>query len=79
MVIFRWAAVSILLSTILFGLAVYRSREFPSSALVLIIVGAVAYGIGPMISIILAVGGVIALSAGCILIGARLWRAPKAA
>jgi hypothetical protein len=78
MVIFRWGAiVSILLSTILFGLAIYRSKEFPSRALVLIIVGAVAYAIGPMISITLAVGGVIALSAGCILIGARLWRAPK--
>ncbi len=78
MAIFRWGAiVSILLSTILFGLAVYRSKEFPSSALVLIIVGAVAYAIGPMISITLAVVGVIALSAGCILIGARLWRAPE--
>ena len=78
MVIFRWGAiVSILLSTTLFGFAVYRSKEFPSSALVLIIVGAVAYAIGPMISIILAVGGVIALSAGCILIAARLWRAPN--
>jgi hypothetical protein len=59
----------------LFGLAVYRSKAFPSSALVLIIIGAVAYATGPMISIIVAVAGVIALSAGCILIGAKLWRA----
>jgi hypothetical protein len=73
------AIVSILLSTLLFGFAVYRSKEFSSSALVLIAVGAVAYAVGPMISIILAVGGVIALSAGCILIGARLWRVPKPA
>jgi hypothetical protein len=76
MVIFRWGAVlSIFLSTMLFGLAVYRSKAFPSSALVLIIIGAVAYATGPMISIIVAVAGVIALSAGCILIGAKLWRA----
>jgi hypothetical protein len=80
MVIFRWGAVlSIFLSTILFGLAVYRSKAFPRSALVLIMIGAVAYAIGPMISIILAVAGVIALSVGCILIGARLWRAPTPA
>jgi hypothetical protein len=80
MVLFRWGAVlSIFLSTILFGLAVYRSKAFPRSALVLIMIGAVAYAIGPMISIILAVAGVIALSVGCILIGARLWRAPTPA
>src|SRR4051812_7403806 len=80
MAIFRWGTiVSILLSTLLFGFAVYRSKEFPGSALVLIVVGAVAYAIGPMISIILPVGGVTALSAGCILIGARLWRVPTPA
>ena len=80
MVMFRWGAiVSILLSTILFGVAIYRSKEFPSSALAVIIIGAVVYAIGPMISIILAVAGVIALSVGCILIGARLWRAPRPA
>jgi len=79
MVNFRWASViTIVVGTVLFGLAVYRSRQFSRTALALIAVGALVYAIGPMVSVLLTVGGVITLSVGCVLVGVRLWRVKEA-
>jgi len=69
---------TIVVGSLLFGLAVYRSNQFAKPAIVLIIVGALAYAIGPMMSVLVAVGGVIMFSIGCLLIGATLWRTPAA-
>ena len=79
MVIFRWALLwTIAVGALLFGLAVYRSTQFPKPAIGLIVVGALVYAVGPMVSVFLAVGGVIMFSIGCLLIGVRLWRVPVA-
>ena len=79
MVIFFWAFLcTIVIGSLLFGLAVYRSNQFPKPAIVTIVVGAIVYAVGPMISVLLAVSGVIMLSIGCLLIAVRLWRAPAA-
>lgn len=79
MAIFRWALLgTIAVGALLLGLAVYRSNQFPKPAIGLIVVGALVYAVGPMVSVLLAVGGVIMFSIGCLLIGGRLWRAPAA-
>jgi hypothetical protein len=79
MVIFRWALFgTIAVGALLLGLAVYRSKQFPKPAIGLIVAGALVYAVGPMVSVFLAIGGVIMFSIGCLLIGGRLWRGPVA-
>jgi hypothetical protein len=79
MKIFFWAFLcTIVVSGLLLGFAVYRSNQFPKPAIVLILVGAMAYAVGPMVSVFLAVGGVILFSIGGLLIGMRLWRSSAA-
>lgn len=58
----------------LFGFAIFRSRQFPRPAVLLIVLGAVVYAVGPRISVFFAIGGVIMFALGGALIGARLWR-----
>ena len=48
----------------LFGFAVFRSRQFPRRAVLLIVLGAVVYAVGPRISVFLAIGGVILFALG---------------
>jgi hypothetical protein len=62
------------LGALSFGVAVYRSNRFPKGAVVLLAAGATVYAVGPMISIALAIAGVVLFAAGGILIGMRLWR-----
>jgi hypothetical protein len=79
MVAFRWIfLLTILGGAVLFGLAVLRSRQFPTSAIALLIAGAVLYAVGPRMSVFIAISGVILFAIGGLLIGARLWRATEA-
>lgn len=73
--IFRLAAsVTILIGIVLFCLALYRSREYPRVASVLIFVGALVYAVGPLFSVFISVAGIFTLSIGCLLIGLKLIR-----
>lgn len=67
------AAGTIVVGVALFGTALYRSGFVPKSAVALIGLGAVGYAAGFLFSIYLAVGGIIALGIGCLLIGRTLW------
>lgn len=79
MIAFRWVFLATtVVGILLFGRAIYRSRQFPRGAIFLIVVGAAAYVVGPRISVLLAIGGVITIALGGALIGARLWRPPTA-
>ena len=69
-ILFRWiASITILIGVVLFCITLIRSRDFPKSAGILILCGAVIYAVGPMINIYLAIAGVLILSIGCFLIG----------
>ena len=68
------ASASIFLGTILFCLTLVRSKEFPKAAGILIFVGALAYGLGPVLSMMVAIGGIIVLALGCLLLGLELIR-----
>lgn len=76
--IFRWVSVFTLVAGItLSGVAVYRSQQFSRASLALIAIGALTYAVGPMFSVFLGVGGVIALAVGCLMIGVQVWRAAR--
>jgi len=73
--VFRLAAMgSILLGVVLFTVAMIRSRRFSRASPLLFLVGAILYGVGPMVSVWLAIGGVLVFSAGCVGIGIGLAR-----
>lgn len=67
------AAVTIVAGVALFGTALYRSGYLPRPAVALIGLGAVGYAAGFLLSISLAVGGIITLGVGCALVGRALW------
>ena len=72
-VAFRSAAsISILLGIVLFCVMLIRSKEFPKSAGILIFIGAFLYGLGPMLTVVMAIGGIIILSIGCFQVGLKL-------
>lgn len=78
MTTFRLAsAIAIIAGAVLFGAALYRSGLFSRVAVVLIGLGALVYAVGFMISVFVAVGGVVTLAVGCVMIGAGLWREPR--
>jgi hypothetical protein len=54
-----------------------RSKEFPKSAGILIFIGALLYGFGPMLTISMAMGGIIILSIGCFQVGLKLINQPE--
>lgn len=68
----RTSALVILAGVLLFGAAIFRSREFPKLAPACFVVGALAYAAGSMLSIYLAVAGVLVLTVGCFLLGRGL-------
>jgi hypothetical protein len=68
------ASASIFLGIVLFCFALVRSKEFPKSAGILIFVGALAYALGPVLSVTVAIGGIIVLALGCLLLGLELIR-----
>lgn len=73
--VFNLAARStVLLGITLFCLALFRSREFPKSAGILIFAGAILYGLGPLLAIPVAISGIAILSAGCYIAGIKLIR-----
>jgi len=77
MMTFQWVVLTTTgLGVPLFGFAVFRSGQFPKGAILLIVLGAVVYAIGPRLSVFAAIGGVIMFALGGVLIGARLWRPP---
>lgn len=67
------AAATIVAGAVLFGSALYRSGFVPKPAVVLVSVGAIGYAAGFQFSLYLALGGIIALGIGCVLIGRALW------
>jgi hypothetical protein len=70
---FRTAAsASIFIGIILFCFALVRSKEFPKIGGILVFAGALIYGFGPMLSVVIAIGGIVILSIGFFLIGLRL-------
>lgn len=72
-VLYHWiAAITILIGVVLFCITLIRSREFPKSAGILILGGAIIYAVGPMINIYLAIAGVVVLSIGCFVLGYRM-------
>jgi hypothetical protein len=72
------AAATIILGVGLFGTALYRSGYMPKSAVGLIALGAVGYVAGFLLSLYLAVAGILTLGTGCALIGLTLWKGPAA-
>ena len=71
------ASLSILLGIVLFCVMLIRSKEFPKSAGILIFIGALLYGFGPMLTISMAMGGIIILSIGCFQVGLKLINQPE--
>jgi hypothetical protein len=67
------AAATIVVGVVLFGAALFRSGFVPRPAVVLIGLGAIGYAGGFLLSVYLAVGGIITLGIGCALIGRTLW------
>lgn len=75
--VFRVAAAAILVfGVLLFGVAMHHSGLVPRLALGLIASGALGYAAGFLLSIYVAVGGLITLGIGCVLIGRRLSQTP---
>ena len=76
-VIFRViSTVTIFIGITLFCTTLYRSKEYPKLAAILIFGGALVYAIGPAVSVLVAVAGIFTLSMGCLLLGVRLFRVP---
>jgi len=72
------SSLTIFIGMVLFCLSLYRSDKFPKSAAVLIFVGALVYGLGPLLSLYAAIAGILILAMGCGVLGGSLIR-PTAA
>lgn len=66
------SGISILIGIIFFCIALVRSRNFPKIGGVLIFAGAIIYGIGPFLPILISLLGIFILSVGCTIIGLTL-------
>jgi hypothetical protein len=66
------ASLAIFAGIVLFCYMLVRSKEFPKIAGALIFAGALLYGLGPLLSIFIAIGGIIILASGCLIIGMKL-------
>jgi hypothetical protein len=62
---------TIFVGTVLFSMTLYRSRVYPKAAAIFTGVGALVYGIGPMVSVLVAIAGIVTFAIGCCLIGMR--------
>jgi hypothetical protein len=72
-VAFRFVAgITILLGIILFCVSLFRSKQFSRIAAILILIGALIYGFGPMLSVTVAISGIVIFSIGCLMVGLRL-------
>ena len=65
-------AAAILVGTVLFCLAIVRSRAFPRYAGVVVFVGALLYGLN--LTMILAIAGILLHALGCLILALRLFR-----
>jgi hypothetical protein len=73
---FRWIAnLTILAGVVLFCIALIRSKSFPKSGGILILIGAFLYGLGPLLSVAAAMAGVFILGVGCTVVGVKLMKA----
>jgi hypothetical protein len=63
---------SIFLGVLLFCIALIKNREFPKVSGYLILLGASAYAVGPMVPILVEIAGVVVLSIGCFLLGWKM-------
>ena len=68
------AGSSILIGIILFCIALIRSKSFPKFAGILIFAGAFLYGLGPLLSVFIAIFGIFILSIGCSILGLNLMK-----
>jgi hypothetical protein len=68
------ASITIFIGVTLFCIALMQSKVFSKMAGVLIFVGALLYGLGPILSTLPAIGGVFILSIGCLILGKQLIR-----
>ena len=66
------ASITIFAGIILFCIALIRSKSFPKLGGILIFIGAFMYGLGPLLSVIVAMAGIFILSIGCTIIGLSL-------
>lgn len=66
------ASVTILIGTILFCAAIIRSKKFPAISGWLVLIGAVLYGIGPLLNVFWAMGGIFIFACGCFMLGKNL-------
>jgi hypothetical protein len=66
------ASITIFVGVILLCITLIRSHEFPKSAGILILCGAIIYAVGPAINIYLAIAGVVILSIGCFIVGYKM-------
>ena len=73
------AMFSILIGIILFCLAIFRSGKFPRSAGIIVFAGALIYGFGPMLTVIVAISGIFIFSVGCLILGLKLMKGQAAA
>ncbi len=71
------AAATILVGTVLFCLALVRSRAFPRYAGVVVFVGALLYGLN--LNFAAAVAGILIHTFGCLILALRLFRPPAPA
>jgi hypothetical protein len=65
---------TIFFGIILFCIALIRSKAFPKTAGVLVFAGALIYGFGPMLAVIVAINGIVILSVGCLILGLGLMK-----
>lgn len=63
---------TIFVGIILFCIALIKSNVFSKYGGILIFAGAILYGLGPMVSLIVAIGGIFIFSAGCFIIALKM-------
>ena len=73
--IFRTSAsVTIFLGIILLCISLMRSKFYPKIAGILIFIGALIYGLGPFLPLIIAISGIFIFSIGCFILGLKLMK-----
>jgi uncharacterized membrane protein len=68
------ASLSILVGVVLFCAAILRAREFAKAGGGLVLVGALVYGLGPLLSLYVSVAGIFTFAVGCAVLASDLWR-----
>ncbi len=71
------SSITILIGIVLFCTALYRSKVFPRYAAFLVFIGAFLYGLGPLLSVIIAMCGVFIFAIGCTILGLKMIRNVK--